>query len=80
MVSERLPWLIVYGQLHPAFIDTPAFKTLDEKFRSKRDRAPSLFTENYYRAAKWSLLALDNMGGRPVADAAKKPCGRGREA
>ena len=55
---------VVSASIMSGQIDTPAFKALDEKFRSKRDRAPSLFTENYYRAAKWSLLALDNMGGR----------------
>ncbi len=55
---------VVSASIMSGQIDTPAFKTLDEKFRSKRDRAPSLFTENYYRAAKWSLLALDNMDGK----------------
>lgn len=54
---------VVSASIMSGQIDTPAFKELDSKFRNIRERAPSLFTENFYRATKWSLLALQNIDG-----------------
>lgn len=41
--------------------DTEEFKYLNKQF--KKDRTISLFVENYYRAAKWAFLALQDMNG-----------------
>jgi branched-chain amino acid transport system substrate-binding protein len=54
---------VVSGSIMSGDIDTPEFRQLDSAFEKLRGRAPSLFTENYYRAAKWTLLALDEIGG-----------------
>ncbi len=54
---------VVSGSIMSGQLDTPAFEQLEAKFREKRDRPPSLFVENYYRAARWAILALQDMGG-----------------
>lgn len=61
-VGEKLDG-VVSGSIMSGDIDTEEFRQLDAAFQEIRGRAPSLFTENYYRGTKWSLLALDEVGG-----------------
>ncbi len=55
---------VVSGSIMSGQINTEAFEELDRRFSELRDRPPSLFVENYYRAAKWAILALEDMDGR----------------
>lgn len=54
---------VVSGSIMTGDLTTPEFKSLDERFGALRGRAPSLFVENYYRATKWALLALQRVYG-----------------
>lgn len=55
---------VVSGSIMSGDIDTPEFRELDAAFSKMRGRAPSLFVENYYRAAKWAILALQKVDGK----------------
>lgn len=55
---------VVSASIFSGQLDTPAFRKLEKQFREMRDRAPSLFVENYYRAARWAILALQDMNGQ----------------
>ncbi|MFB4202569.1 ABC transporter substrate-binding protein [Arhodomonas sp. KWT2] len=54
---------VVSGSIMSGQLDNDAYKSLDRKFGELRGRPPSLFVENYYRAAKWALLALEDVDG-----------------
>ena len=55
---------IVSGSIFSGDLTTPEFKAFDQAFENLRHRPPSLFVENYYRAAKWAFLALQKVGGK----------------
>jgi branched-chain amino acid transport system substrate-binding protein len=55
---------VVSGSIMSGDINTPEFRKLDAAFSKLRGRAPSLFVENYYRAAKWAILALQKVNGK----------------
>ncbi|MBK1668817.1 hypothetical protein CKO28_12325 [Rhodovibrio sodomensis] len=55
---------VVSGSIMSGQLENEAFKELDRKFQELRGRPPSLFVENYYRAAKWAILALQDIEGR----------------
>ena len=55
---------VVSGSIMSGQLESEAFKELDRKFQELRNRPPSLFVENYYRAAKWAILALQDIDGR----------------
>ncbi|MBV9490664.1 MAG: ABC transporter substrate-binding protein [Verrucomicrobia bacterium] len=55
---------IVSGSIFSGDLTTPEFKAFDQAFEKLRQRPPSLFAENYYRAAKWAFLALQKVGGK----------------
>ena len=61
-VGEKLDG-VVSGSIMSGDIDTEEFRQLDAAFQEIRGRAPSLFTENYYRGTKWALLALAEVDG-----------------
>jgi len=54
---------VVSGSIMSGDIDTPEFKSLDAAFEKMRSRPPSLFVENYYRGAKFGILALQKING-----------------
>lgn len=54
---------VISGSIMSGSIDTDEFKQLDKAFSELRNRAPSLFVENYYRGMKWVLLALEKVNG-----------------
>jgi branched-chain amino acid transport system substrate-binding protein len=55
---------VMSGSIMSGDIDTPEFKALDKAYQEMRNEgAPSLFVENYYRAAKWALLAAEKVNG-----------------
>ena len=55
---------VVSGSIMSGDIDSKEFRQLDAAFSKMRGRAPSLFVENYYRAAKWAILALQKVNGK----------------
>ncbi|MFP4538350.1 MAG: ABC transporter substrate-binding protein [Dichotomicrobium sp.] len=55
---------VVSGSIMSGQLESEAFKDLDRRFQELRGRPPSLFVENYYRAAKWAILALQDIDGR----------------
>ncbi|HEY0791090.1 MAG TPA: ABC transporter substrate-binding protein [Chthoniobacterales bacterium] len=55
---------IVSGSIFSGDLTTPEFKAFDQAFEKLRQRPPSLFAENYYRAAKWAFLALQKVNGK----------------
>lgn len=61
---------VVSGSIMSGDIDTPEFKKLDAAFEKLRQRPPSLFVENYYRGAKFAILALQAVGGKVEDQAA----------
>ena len=61
-VGEKLDG-VISGSIMSGDVDTPEFRELDQKFSELRQRPPSLFVENYYRGMKWTLLALEEVGG-----------------
>jgi branched-chain amino acid transport system substrate-binding protein len=61
-VGEKLNG-VVSGSIMSGDINTPAFKQLDAAFEKLRGRPPSLFVENYYRGAKFAILALQAING-----------------
>lgn len=61
-VGEKLEG-VISGSIMSGDVDTPEFRELDQKFSELRQRPPSLFVENYYRGMKWTLLALQEVGG-----------------
>lgn len=61
-VGEKLEG-VISGSIMSGDVDSPEFRELDEKFSALRQRPPSLFVENYYRGMKWTLLALEEVGG-----------------
>ena len=54
---------VVSGSIMSGDINTPEFKKLDAAFEKLRNRPPSLFVENYYRGAKFGILALQKVNG-----------------
>jgi branched-chain amino acid transport system substrate-binding protein len=54
---------VVSGSIMSGDINTPEFKKLDAAFEKLRKRPPSLFVENYYRGARFAILALQNVNG-----------------
>jgi branched-chain amino acid transport system substrate-binding protein len=54
---------VVSGSIMSGDINTPEFKKLDAAFENLRKRPPSLFVENYYRGAKFGILALQKVNG-----------------
>jgi branched-chain amino acid transport system substrate-binding protein len=55
---------VVSGSIMSGQLENEAYRKLDRKFSELRGRPPSLFVENYYRAARWAILALQDIGGR----------------
>jgi branched-chain amino acid transport system substrate-binding protein len=55
---------VVSGSIMSGKIDSAAFRKFDAEFEALRHRPPSLFVENYYRAAKWAILTLQAMDGK----------------
>jgi branched-chain amino acid transport system substrate-binding protein len=49
----------VGGSLYTSTLDTPEFKSFDAAFREKRGYPSTLFAENFYRGAKWIILATE---------------------
>lgn len=54
---------VISGSIMSGDVDSEAFRSLDKKFSALRGRAPSLFVENYYRGAKFAILALQAVHG-----------------
>ena len=54
---------VVSGSIMSGDINTPEFKKLDGAFEKLRKRPPSLFVENYYRGARFGILALQKVNG-----------------
>ncbi len=61
-VGEKLKG-VVSGSIMSGDIDTPEFRQLDTAFEKLRKRPPSVFVENYYRAARFGILALQKING-----------------
>jgi branched-chain amino acid transport system substrate-binding protein len=68
-VGEQLEG-VVSGSIMSGDIDTEEFRQLDAAFEELRDRPPSLFVENYYRGAKFAILALQAVNGNVEDQAA----------
>ena len=61
-VGEQLEG-VVSSSVFSGDLDRPQLKSLDAKFRKLRGRPTALFVELYYRAAKWTILALQKVNG-----------------